>query len=267
MLAHKLYADREKTGDIIFIVGSERIAAHKSVLAAISPKYKAQFFGSQPDDGEIVVADISADAFEEFIKFCYIEDVNLTLKNIEDILNLAKQCLINHFVTKCHSFLIRMAENQNPLRVYRLSILYEFKTLQDICEFQIATELSQLFDSDDFLESDREVLIHILDIESINFTEVVIFENCIAWARAECQRSNIDGNKAENLRAALGSAIDHIRFRSMSINQFVRFDKLHEGFFSAEEFREITNIIVNVDDFGPRKFNQTQRVQQCSNFT
>lgn len=40
---------RDKTGDITFNVGTKQIKAHKCVLAALSPKYMAQFYGEFGD--------------------------------------------------------------------------------------------------------------------------------------------------------------------------------------------------------------------------
>lgn len=262
LLANKLYADRGKTGDVTFIVDSARIQAHKSVLAALSPKYEAQFYGSQqPDNDEVYVEDISPAAFEEFIKFCYIEDCDLTNEIIEEILNLAKQSLINHFVTKCGLFLIDAMNNCNRhiCWIYRLALMYDIKAVQDLCEYRVKANLPQMLKTTDFVECDRDVLIHILDINTLKCSEVDIFEGCIAWARAECQRKEIDDCIHMNLRAVLGPTIDHIRFRSMDIYQFVHLDRKYAGFFSAEEFREITNVIVDVSQFISHKFNQTTR--------
>lgn len=262
LIANKLYADRGKTGDIKFLVEGEVIWAHKSVLAAISPKYEAQFYSSQqPDDDEVHVEDISPAAFEEFIKFCYIEDCDLTIDIIEEILNLSKQCLINHFVTKCGLFLINAMNkcNRNICLIYRLAIMYEIKAVKDLCEHRIRANIPQMFKTDDFLECDREVLIHILDIKTLDCTEVDVFEGCIAWARTACLQRDIDNSTPINLRSVLKSAIDHIRFRSMNINQFVELDKKYEGFFSAEEFREITRVIVDANNFISHNFNQSTR--------
>lgn len=259
VLANKLYADRGKTGDIIFIVDTERIIAHKSVLAALSPKYDAQFYGNQPDEGVVIVKDITPAAFEEFIKFCYIEDANLTVDNIEEILNRANQSLINHIVTRCGLFLINALNKRNICWVYRLALLYDIKAVEDLCVHRIRSYLPQIFKTTDFLECDHNVLIQILDFKTVNCTEVDIFEGCLSWAQAECQRQDIDDSDSKNLRAVLRSAIDHIRFRSMNINQFVQLNKKYDGFFSAEEFREITNIIVDIGACTSQNFNQTTR--------
>lgn len=63
----KLYEQRNETGDIKFIVGLEEILAHRCVLAALSPRYKAQFYGSMPEKDIINVKDVSPAAFKEFL--------------------------------------------------------------------------------------------------------------------------------------------------------------------------------------------------------
>lgn len=79
---HKLYANREETGDVTFIVDSESIRAHRCVLAAFSPKYEAQLFGAMPEKGDIIVDDVSAAVFKEFLQFFYLDKVELTMENI-----------------------------------------------------------------------------------------------------------------------------------------------------------------------------------------
>lgn len=60
-------------------------------MAALSPKYKAQFYGAMPETDVVNVSGVSAAAFEEFLKFFYTDKVSLSIENIEDVLNLAKQ--------------------------------------------------------------------------------------------------------------------------------------------------------------------------------
>lgn len=259
-LANKMYLEREKTGDVKFIVESEHIHAHRSVLAAISPKYEAQFYGSTPDDGDIHVNDISAAAFKEFIKFIYLEDATLTLGNIEDILNIAKQSLIEYIVTKCGRFLIKEVKENNLCWAYRLSIMYDIKTLRDSCEDRIISVTTKLFTTDDFMECDRDVLLHIVSLDEMPFDEIEIVDGCISWARAACRRKNLDDDKVQNLRAELNDIIFHIRFGSMTLIEFVTLHKSYEGFFSSDEFEEIICIISRYKGFKSQNFTQARRI-------
>lgn len=263
-IAKRLYEDREQTGDVVFIVDSQRIHAHRCILAALSPKYKTQFYGSQPDGGEIVVSDISAEAFKVFIRFFYGKSTNLSLENITEILNLAQQCLVVRFVDKCSTFLKEAINANNLCWVYRLAILYDLKWVRTACEANIRSSIPRMFRNNDFLRCEQNVLVQIVKIEPINCDEWEILKGCIAWAQAECVRRGLALNNPANLRTVLGPAIDQIRFNSFNISQFAKFNALYKGFFTLDEFQEITNIIANLKDFKSKNFNQRSRKRPAS---
>lgn len=257
----RLYLDKEETGDVTFIVKSQKIRAHKCVLAATSPKYKAQFYGSQPDNGDIIVEGVTAAAFKEFLQFFYLEKAILTADNIEEVLSLAKQSLVEHFVKDCVSFL--STEVKDPCLVYRLAILYDIKELIDQCLQYISENTMEAFKSDGFLVNcNRDMLMEILKLHSLNCKETEIFEACIFWAKAMCISKNVDAEKIENLRAELGDVIYEIRFRSLTIGEFVHLHSSYEGFFTAAEMQEIMYMIGNLKNFQPSNFNPTPRNEE-----
>lgn len=250
---------REKTGYVTFIVESEQIHAHRNVLAALSPKYEAQFYGNQADERDIYVEDISTASFNEFIKLFYLGKADFTLENIEDIINLSKQCLVNAFVVKCKNFLQSRISKQNVCWIYQVAILYDVQAVLVSCEIFIGEHLPELLSSDDFLEIDHDTLLRILGIEPLYCQEIDVFEGCIKWARAACQQKNLGDTETGKLRAELGDAVTQFRFKSMKLHDFVKLNETYKGFFSAEEFIEITNIIGGLLNFTPRKFNNTRR--------
>lgn len=263
-LAKKLYEDRKETGDVVFIVNTERIHAHKCILAALSPKYKTQFYGSQPDVGEIPVKDISAAAFKVFIRFFYGKSTNLTFENITEILNLAKLCLVDRFVNKCGTFLKDSINANNVCWVYRLAMLYDLKWVRAKCEGVIRSNVPRLFKNPDFLRCEQIVLVEILKIEPLNCEETDILKGCIHWAHVACQRALLNASDPMSLRHVLGPAVEQIRFNSLTLNQFAKFNATYKKFFTLEEFQEITNIIAELKDFKSKRFNQRSRKRHAS---
>lgn len=57
-IAEKLYEKRIQTGDIDFIVGGEVIRAHRCILAAVSARYEAKFYGSKPEKDSITITNV-----------------------------------------------------------------------------------------------------------------------------------------------------------------------------------------------------------------
>lgn len=220
MMEH-LYTERNVTGDVTFIVDSECIRAHRCILAAVSPKYKAQFYGANLQTGDIIVADVSSSAFKEFLQFFYLEDVSLSVENIETVLNLAKQSLVDDYVNTCANFLMNILRLDNLCWGYRLAILYDIKALQEFCEHRICMSGKKLFRSNDFKQCDREVLTQILRVSTPHCGDIDLLDACISWAKMACREKHLDENCERNLRTQLGDHITRIRFGAMSVGEFI----------------------------------------------
>lgn len=256
---YKLYEDRNKTGDIKFSVGSEVIHAHRCVLAALSPKYEAEFYGSLPENGIVHVKDVSPAAFKEFLQFFYTEDVTLSIENIEDVLNLSKQSLNEKLVTECTDFLLEMIALDKLCWCYRLALLHDIKTLTEFCEDHISVNIKKIFQTKDFLSCKRDLLCQILKLDTLNCTEMEVFDACISWAQEICKKNRID-NKSSipnvfRLRAALGDGIiEQIRFCLMTVEEFAAIDKKHSGLLSMQESNEVYQVIGKATDGKSNKF-------------
>ncbi|KAG4078569.1 hypothetical protein HA402_002683 [Bradysia odoriphaga] len=258
----QLYLDKETTGDVTFIVESKKIRAHKCVLAAISPKYHAQFYGLQRDEGEIIVQDVTTVEFEEFLRFFYLDEINLTADNVEGVLNLVKQSLVDEFVNECGKYLgqsLLDEDSNSQWLVYRLANSYHLQEVIDVCLLFISTASSEFFTTDEFLDNcSRDMLLQIVKLDSLNCKETEVFDICISWAKCVCNRKNIE-DKTENLRAELGDIIYEVRFRSMTFEEFANLHRSCEGFFTPEEVMEIMYMVGNVTDFVPKHFNPNLR--------
>ncbi|KAG4073421.1 hypothetical protein HA402_000645 [Bradysia odoriphaga] len=244
-LGSKLYSDREETGDVTFIVGSTHIKAHRNVLAALSPKYKAQFYGSRPDKDNVNVVGVEPAVFAEFVKFFYLDNADVTIDNVAEILNLAKESLFDRLSTECESLICKLMNAKNVCKFYELALLLDLKDVKNICELKIGEEyVPSLFMGDDFLSIDLDTLLSILDIDILNCTEVEVFEGCIRWAAALRSLDGLCDVKGKDLRAELDGALSKIRFKSMALNDFVNLYEKYQGFFSAEEYVKITQTIM-----------------------
>lgn len=263
-----LYLERDETGDVTFIVRSNGIRAHKSVLAANSPKYKAQFYGLQCDKDNIIVDDVSTAAFEEFLQFFYLGKANLTMENIEDVLSLAKQSLFDGLVEACVLFLSKKVDDlDDALLVNRLAVLYDMEVLLNIYLEYISKNTTEAFKTDGFLVNcSRDMLLQILKLDSLNCKETDVFDACISWAQSICRSKNVNDENVNNLRTELDDVIYEIRFRSITIEEFVQLNSLYDGLFTPDEMKEIMYIIGNLNHFESAKFNQTVRIKtehQC----
>lgn len=104
----KLYLN-DQFADVhfVFIVDgkTEKIPADKRRLACLSPVFEKMFYGSIKEGDEVKIVDASAEAFKEFLQFFYLDDVTLTMRNIETIARLADKYDVLERISACANFL------------------------------------------------------------------------------------------------------------------------------------------------------------------
>lgn len=82
--------DNEIGCDIVFAVGDERFKAHKLVLAARSPVFRAQFFGlvGNPNEDTVVVKDVEPSIFKAMLFYIYSD----SLPGVHEIMGSNSSC-------------------------------------------------------------------------------------------------------------------------------------------------------------------------------
>lgn len=256
----RLFSNRDTTGDITFKVGSDEIRAHKCILAALSPKYDAQFYGAGEFDDKtsnvIEVKDVALAAFTEFLQFFYLQTVRLTHENIEHVFTLAETSLVDEFVKECIGFLTETLANENVCQTYYIAMKHGLDDLVEACEQKISLHSDEVFASKGFIASSREVVFNILQLDSLNGKETEVFNACIAWAKNSCAET--DPEDVKNLREALvgtGTSsvnlLHQIRFGVMTIEEFMVCYKSYKNLFTEDERDEILFTIGKVDNPKP----------------
>ncbi|XP_055298897.1 BTB/POZ domain-containing protein 3-like [Sitodiplosis mosellana] len=253
--------------DVWFVFDGERVPGHKFMLTASSPWLSTMFNGSLPEDKDVDMTNgrATVDAFKEFLQFSYMDDVTLTMENIEGVIDLAKQSLADDIFEKCEEFLIKSLTNDSMFFGYQLALMYEAKKLKTFCEDEICSNAEKVFKSSSFLEFPYEFLENVLRCDELNCEEKDIFDACIAWAQAACTRNNEDPSNAESLRAQLKESIYQIRFCSMTKEDVAACIRSCRGLFTANELEEIVFMVSKASEMEARKFNWTaRRIKQVS---
>ena len=80
--------------DIVLNVGTSRIKAHKIILCASSPYFRAMFTNelAESKQNEITLRDIDENAMEILIDFCYTSKITVDEKTVQTVLPAA--CLL-----------------------------------------------------------------------------------------------------------------------------------------------------------------------------
>ncbi|XP_026410294.1 BTB/POZ and MATH domain-containing protein 3-like [Papaver somniferum] len=125
--------ESEVGSDVTFHIGSEEFRAHKSILAARSPVFKAMFFGlvGNPDMKTVVIEEFDPFAFKAMLLFLYSDE----LPEAHELSDLDSVCtsttLMQHMLAAADRF-----------DLARLKLMCEAKLYEDIAANTVADTLS-----------------------------------------------------------------------------------------------------------------------------
>lgn len=264
----KLYLDA-RTADVYFVFNSKsdaivKIPAHKNILSSISPVFDAMFYGSLKHGDDIKIVDSTIGAFEKFLQFFYLSTVTLTVEIMPEIMYLAEQYMLNECINACTEFYKETLTLENMCWGYELAIFFEKAELMAFCEQQIIENTEKILHSKSFLECESNILRRILQLDSLNCDESIVFDGCMSWASCvenashETDKASNDSDKTSNetdiqrLRSRLGNLFYEIRFGEMSLESFYARYRKYDGLFSPNEFKDIIGMIASKDHHPPK---------------
>ncbi|XP_031626902.1 kelch-like protein 9 [Contarinia nasturtii] len=233
----------------------ERIPAHKLLLKSVSDVFRTMFNETWKEKEEVDIIDASAVEFKEFLQFFYLEQLKLTTKNVAKVMYLGDKYNVAGCLDICEQFLINSLSDDNLFQNYELSIFFNQNKLKKYCETVIAFDTKNVLVSGNFMECDRKVLSHILNIDSLSCSESKLFEACMGWTK---NAANADNLTREAVKRQLGNLFYEIRFKSMSSLQFANITSLYGNLFSSDEYREIVQSTA-MPDFEPNMFSNKFR--------
>ncbi|XP_055304166.1 kelch-like ECH-associated protein 1B [Sitodiplosis mosellana] len=238
-IGHKLYLDT-KTSDTKFAFkdSTESVVAHKSILSIGSPVFDAMFYGSLPEETHILIVDASPNAFKEFLQFFYLVEVQLSSEHIFEVANLCKKYEVNDGLELCKSPMEMSLTINNMCSGYSVALLLEMKSTVEFCKREITQKATEILKSANFLECDHKLFENIIQLSSSKCSAMVVVDACMAWAKAECDRENLEHTSA-NLKAQLKDTIDCIPFAELNSEEFAWHTKTYERFFDEDELEAI----------------------------
>ncbi|TVU42648.1 hypothetical protein EJB05_09067, partial [Eragrostis curvula] len=148
----KLWLD-EATGDVVFIVEGEAFPAHKVVLAARSPVFKAEFHGQMKERTErcITVEDMKPDVFKALLYFAYTDMVPESewddlndgeyREIVRHLLVAADRYAMDRLKLMCAEILQDVLSVENVATTLALADQNNCPSLRDVCiEFMASTD-------------------------------------------------------------------------------------------------------------------------------
>ncbi|XP_036604664.1 LOW QUALITY PROTEIN: BTB/POZ domain-containing protein 6 [Trichosurus vulpecula] len=234
--------NNELMADVHFIIGpleaSKRVPAHKYVLAVGSSVFYAMFYGDLAEvKSEIHIPDVEPAAFLILLKYMYSDEIDLEADTVLATLYAAKKYIVPALAKACVHFLETSLEAKNACVLLSQSRLFEEPELTQRCWEVIDAQAEMALKSEGFCEIDQQTLEIILNRESLNTKEVVIFEAVLNWAEAECKRQGLPITP-RNKRKVLGRVLFLVRIPTMTLEEFAN-GAAQSDILTLEETRSI----------------------------
>ncbi len=149
----------------------------------------------------------------------YSDEIELAADTVLATLYAAKKYLVSALARACVGFLETSLEARNACVLLSQSRLFEEPELMQRCWEVIDAQAELALRSEGFTEIDLPTLEHILQRETLNVKEAVVFQAILGWADAECQRQCLSPT-LQNQRSVMGKALHLVRLPSMTLQEF-----------------------------------------------
>ena len=147
--------------DVVVLVEDRRLAAHKVVLAASSPYFKTRFTSDLTQEQERIELEVklpdfdpSLDRIEELFNFVYTGEIEMTDKNVGEMLALADHYDIANLKELCAEFLQQRLKPSNCLSTQTLADRYHHEPLFEAVTDFISSNLNSIWHEEEFKSLD-----------------------------------------------------------------------------------------------------------------
>ncbi|KAG7257843.1 hypothetical protein CRUP_024993 [Coryphaenoides rupestris] len=176
--------------DVVLVVGSKKIYAHRVILSACSPYFRAMFTGelAESRQTEVVIRDIDERAMELLIDFAYTSQVTVEEGNVQTLLPAACLLQLAEIQEACCEFLKRQLDPSNCLGIRAFADTHSCRELLRIADKFTQHNFQEVMESEEFMLLPANQLIDIISSDELNVrSEEQVFNAVMAWVKYSIQ--------------------------------------------------------------------------------
>lgn len=200
---------RRELCDVLLIVGSRKLWAHRAVLSACSPYFHAMFTGELQESRqrEIEIRDVDEHAMELLVDFSYTAQAVIDESNVQVLLPAACLLQITEIQDKCCEFLKGQLDPSNCLGIRAFADTHSCQELLQYADKFTQEKFQEVIESEEFLLLPVNQLIEIISSDELNVrTEEQVYNAIINWVKY---------NVAER-RQHLAHVLQHVRLSQLT---------------------------------------------------
>lgn len=156
--------------DVVLNVGTRKIFAHRVILSACSPYFRAMFTGelAESRQTEVTIRDIDEAAMELLVDFCYTSHIVVEEANVQTLLPAACLLQLAEIQDICCEFLKRQLDPSNCLGIRAFADTHSCRELLRIADKFTQHNFQEVMESEEFLLLPIGQLVDIISSDELN---------------------------------------------------------------------------------------------------
>ena len=147
----------------------KKFYAHKYVLGTSSAVFHAMFYGELAETKVIVnFSDTDEESFEQFLRFLYTDECNLTADNVMSVMYLSKKYIVPSLTEKCVAIVEDWLDPENVLRIFEQARHFDEAELEGKCLEIVESKTDEVVTSEAFNDISQKTLACILKRDKFN---------------------------------------------------------------------------------------------------
>lgn len=195
LLEHLTYLrKRKELCDVVLIVGSKRLFAHRVVLASSSAYFHSMFTSDliEKRKSEIPIHDVDEGAMELLIDFCYQSKIYIDENNVQTLLPAACLLQVTEIQDVCCEFLKQEIDASNCLGIRSFADTHACQDLLEYAEKYTQDYFLEVIEHEEFLLLPVNQLIDIISSDELNVTvEEQVYQAVMKWIRYQLSERTV----------------------------------------------------------------------------
>eukprot|EP00808_Paulinella_micropora_P022215 g51634.t1 len=221
--------ERGQLTDVVFLLGTARVPAHRLVLAASSPIFELILYPLSAQGNPIVSAPKlplevkvshttgQAKPFETFINCIYDDSYAIPKEQVVEVQTLANKYECHRVKLSCLEALNKDVTEENCFELFLLGpSVYQNPLLAlDV----VAKHAGNVMQTSEFKTCAVERLKTFLSCPELDATEIEIFKAVLAWGATQLEKQKAEGDTGATLKSVLRDVLPLIRFPTMELKE------------------------------------------------
>ncbi|XP_014258325.1 kelch-like ECH-associated protein 1 isoform X2 [Cimex lectularius] len=172
--------------DVTLVVGNERLQAHKVMLAAASPYFKAMFTGGlkETQSSTVTLHDICPSIMTRLIGFIYTGQIHITELAVCQLLPAASMLQITDVIMACCIFLERQLSPANALGISFFADQHCCTELHKKATEYIMQHFAEVCQEEEFMQLTKKQLVNLIRKDELNVKEETeVYNAVLKWVK------------------------------------------------------------------------------------